>query len=140
MLTGMTLMVPEITSMRAQRMNLRIVRDETFRFGLTVREVDPDAEQPTDPSLPRVMRPLALTGYTVTLVVKASSTTPGSLLSLSRESPQITVTDNLGRIVVDLSDEFTATLTWDYGVYKLRIEQPGEADGITLLKGEVTVE
>lgn len=134
---------PEITSRRTCSVDVRVKRDEFLRFAVRVVEEDPTAVQPTDPLAERIKRPYSLAGHQVTLVVKSSVVTPTSLLTLTRTDGLI-VDDAAGRIVVNLTDERTAvmglredgSISWDHGVYRLRIEQPAEGDAWAALKGD----
>jgi hypothetical protein len=142
-----SLTVPEITPVRTLLVNVRVVRDEFLRFGLRIVEVDPDAEQPADPYEPRIKRPYNLAEHDVRLDVKRTTLSPTNLLTYTR-GEGLLVDDAAGRILVDISDEETATMgldddgivSWDHAVYKMRVEQPAQGDGFFPLKGEWSVE
>jgi len=77
-----------------------------------------------------------LAGYTATCVFY-SKTTATTVFSLT-ESSGLTVTDALGKIQLNLTDEQTATVNQDLLSFKIELES-GSGEKVTELVGTVTV-
>lgn len=84
--------------------------------------------------------PWDLSEYTGTLVIFANREATSPLLTLTTENNGITLDDE-GNIELFISASVTETLTWNHGIYELKIVEPGEDidDTIPLLWGPVRV-
>lgn len=82
--------------------------------------------------------PVDLTGATARMHIRENLDSPTPLLALTNGSG-ITVGGAAGKLVLLLTDEQTAAITWRYAVYDLEIETGG-GEVSRILKGQVEVD
>ena len=82
--------------------------------------------------------PIDLTGCTARMQVRSDVESPTALLSLTTENDGIALGGALGTIELYVSDEDTAAITWDGGVWDLEIVHPG-GEVTRLAQGSVSV-
>lgn len=111
-------------SLSPAKLNFTLWEGATFRKRLTFYS-DSEGEVPVD-----------LTGYTSELVIRTKPR-GASLLTLDTENDGITLDDE-GNIELFISDEDTAALDWDSGVYDLTLTDP-DGDTDVLLWGSFIV-
>lgn len=82
--------------------------------------------------------PIDLTGCTARMQVRSDVESPTALLSLTTENDGIVLGGALGTIELYVSDEDTAAITWDGGVWDLEIVHPG-GEVTRLAQGSISV-
>lgn len=82
--------------------------------------------------------PIDLTGCTARMQVRSDVESPTALLSLTTENDGIVLGGALGTIELSVSDEDTAAITWDGGVWDLEIVHPG-GEVTRLAQGSISV-
>ena len=87
--------------------------------------------------------PVDLTGCTARMQVRSEVESPTPLLDLTTENGGIALGDTAGTVDLLVSDEDTAAIVWESGVFDLEIEHPsGEvtrlAEGSVSVSPEVT--
>ena len=82
--------------------------------------------------------PIDLTGCTARMQVRSDVGSPTALLSLTTENDGIVLGGALGTIELYVSDEDTAAITWDGGVWDLEIVHPG-GEVTRLAQGSISV-
>lgn len=112
--------------MAAAVWDIIIEQGATWRTTLTVKD--------------HLLAPVDLTGYTAAMQVREPIESGTVLLSLtSSPAAGIALGGIAGTVVLVVSDEVTAALTWTHAVYDLELYAPG-GDTTRLLKGEVQVD
>lgn len=109
--------------MPAVKKNLLIEKGATFTLSLTWK----DAKG----------RPINLTGYSAVMEIR-NEYGGTSLLSLSTVNGKIVLGGALGTIKATIEDQDTAVLTFDAGVYTLKLTAP-DSTSKRLMQGSVTV-
>jgi len=108
--------------MLAGKLNLTIQQGATFRKRLVWRGSNKS--------------PVNLTGYEAKLQARATATDPAVLFELSTRNGTIKLGGSNGAIELLFSDEATAQLQFDRGVYDLFLYAPN-GDALRLLEGSV---
>ena len=107
------------------KLKFTIYQGATFRKRLTWKAGTPAA-------------PVDLTGCTARMQVRSEVESETPLLSLTTENDRITLGGAAGTVDLYVSDEDTAEITWDGGVYDLEIEHPS-GEVTRLAEGSVSV-
>lgn len=111
--------------MAAAKLKLRIEQGATFTKPLLWKNKDSGT-------------PIDLTGCIARMQVRASIKSATVLLSLTTENDRITLGDAAGTILLELTAEETAAITWTSAVYDLEIVFPN-ATVRRLAEGSIAV-
>lgn len=107
------------------KLKLTIYQGATFRKRLTWKAGTPAV-------------PVDLTGCTARMQVREEVDSASALLTLTTENDRITLGGTAGTIELYVSDEDTADITWEGGVWDLEIVHPG-GEVTRLAQGSVSV-
>lgn len=110
--------------MPAVKKNITIEQGATFKLVLTWKDSK--------------SRPINLTGYSARLQVRAALGDAAVLIDASTANGKIVLGTTNGLITVTLTDEETQALTFQSGVYDLKVTPPDGAS-VRLMQGSVTL-
>ena len=108
--------------MLAAKLNLTIKQGATFRKRLAWRSSN--------------KKPINLTGYTAKMQARSAYGDPQTLFELSTENGGIALGGTAGTVELYVSDETTATFSFDRAVYDLFLYAPN-GDALPLFEGSV---
>lgn len=108
--------------MLAAKLNLTIKQGATFRKRLVWRGSN--------------KKPINLTGYTAKMQARSAYGDPQVLFELSTENGGIALGGTAGTVELYVSDETTATFSFDRAVYDLFLYAPN-GDALPLVEGSV---